>query len=85
MWADVLVVVEDVVGVVLGFRVYQAVVDGGAVGVADPVRVFVGAKEVDVDALAVAVEGGEEASGSGDVLVGVVLAGSPYGVEGDGV
>ena len=77
--------VEDVVGVVLGFHVHQPVVDAGAVGVADTIGGFVGAEEVDVDALAVAVEGGEEAPGPGDVPVGVVLAGPPHAVEGDGV
>ena len=77
--------VEDIVGVVLGLHVNQPVVGGGAVGVADSVGVFVGAEEVDVDALAVAVEGGEEASGPGDVSVGVVLAGASHAVEGDGV
>jgi hypothetical protein len=54
-------VVEDVVEVVLGFHLHQPVVDAGAVGVADTTWVFVGAEEVDVDAVAVAVEGGEEA------------------------
>jgi hypothetical protein len=39
--ADVLVVVEDVVGVVRGLHVYQPVVDGVAVRLAYPVGVFV--------------------------------------------
>ena len=46
--------VEDVVGVVLGFHVHQPIVDAGAVGVADTIGGFVGAEEVDVEALAVA-------------------------------
>ena len=41
--ADVLVVVEDVVGVVRGLHVHQPVVDGVAVRLADPVGVFVAA------------------------------------------
>ena len=61
--ADVLVVVEDVVGVVRGLHVYQPVVDGVAVRLADPVGVFVAAEEVDVAAFAEAAEGGEKPLG----------------------
>src|SRR5262249_7081424 len=58
--ADVLVVVKDVVGVVRALHVHQPVVDGVAVGLADPVGGFVTAEEVDIDAFAKAAEGGEE-------------------------
>ena len=58
--ADVLVVVEDVVGIVRGLHIHQPVVDGVAVRLADPFGVFVAAEEVDVDAFAEAAEGGEE-------------------------
>ena len=55
--ADVLIVVEDIVGVVRGLHLHQPVVDGVAVRLADPVGVFVAAEEVDIDAFAEAVEG----------------------------
>jgi hypothetical protein len=59
-------VVEDVVGIVLAFHARQPVVDVVSVRLADPVRLLVGAEEVDVDAVAEAVEGGEEAPRPGD-------------------
>jgi len=66
-------VVEDVVGVVLGFHARQPVVDGVSVRLADPARLLVSAEEVDVDAGAEAFEGGEEAPRPGDVLIAVVF------------
>src|SRR5690606_32537403 len=57
---DVLVVVEDVVGVVPGLHGHQAVVDGVAVRLADPGGALVGVEEVDVDAIPKAAERGEE-------------------------
>jgi hypothetical protein len=78
-------VVEDVVGVVLGLHSRQPVVDGVPVRLANPAGLLVGAEEVDVDAVAEAVEGGEEAPRPGDVLVAMALAGPPHGVERDGV
>src|SRR5687767_14264273 len=48
--ADVLVVVEDVAGVVRGLHVRQPVVDGAAVRLADAAGILVAAEEVDVDA-----------------------------------
>jgi len=59
-WTNVLVVVEDVVGVVRGLHVHQPVVGRVAVRLADPVGVFVAAEEVDVDALAEAAQGSEK-------------------------
>src|SRR4029450_8392615 len=73
--ADVLVVVEDVVGVVRGLHVHQLVVNGVAVRLADPVGVFVAAEEVDVDAFAETAEGGEEPPRPGGVRGAGVLAG----------
>src|SRR3546814_5280620 len=81
--ADVLVVVEDVVGVVRGLHVHQPVVDGVAIRLADPVGVFVAAEEVDVNAFAEAAEGGEELSRPGSVPVAEVLAGPPHTIDGD--
>ncbi len=48
--ADVLVVVEGVVGVVLGFDLRQSPVDVIAVRLSNAAGVVVGIKEVDVDA-----------------------------------
>src|SRR5262245_31141231 len=79
---DVLVVAEDVVGVVRGLHVHQPVVDRVAIRLADPVGVFVAAEEVDVDAFAEAPEGGEEPPRPGGVPVAEVLAGPPYTIEG---
>src|SRR5262245_53912069 len=81
--ADVLVVVEDVVGIVRGLHLHQPVVDGVAVRLADPAGVFVAAEEVDVDAFAEAAEGGEEPLRPGGVPVAEVLAGPPHTIEGD--
>src|SRR3546814_20716655 len=83
--ADVLVVVEDVVGVVRGLHVHQPVVDGVAIRLADPVGVFVAAEEVDVNAFAEAAEGGEELSRPGRVPVAEVLAGPPHTLDGESV
>ena len=83
--ADVLVMVEDVVGVVRGLHIHQPVVDGGAVRLADPVGVFVAAEEVDVNAFAEAAEGGEKSPRPGSIPVAEVLAGPPHSVEGDRV
>jgi len=83
--ADVLVVVEDVVGVVRALHIHQPVVDRGAVRLADPVGVFVAAEKVDVDAFAERAEGGEKSLRPGSVPVAEVLAGPPHGVEGDRV
>src|SRR5918995_7335901 len=58
---DVLVVMEGVVGVVLGLDLGEPPVDAIAVGLPNPARVVVGIKEVDVDAAsAVRLEGVEE-------------------------
>src|SRR5215510_7236372 len=75
--ADVLVVVEDVVGVIRGLHVRQPVVDGVAVCLADAVGVFVAAEEVHVDAFAEAAEGGEELPRPSGVMIAEVLAGPP--------
>src|SRR5262245_20790520 len=83
--ADVLVVVEDVVGVVRGLHVHQTVVNGVAVRLADPIWVFVAAEEVDVDAFAEAAEGGEEPPRPSSVPLAEVLAGPPHSIEGDRV
>src|SRR5262245_2884943 len=83
--ADVLVVVEDVLGVVRGLYVHQPVIDGVAVRLADPARIFVAAEEVNIDAFAEAAEGSEEPPRPGSVLVAEVLAGPPHSVEGDRV
>src|SRR5262245_31706548 len=74
---DVLVVVEGVVGVVLGLDLGESPVDLIAVGLSNATGVVVGIKEVDVDAAsAVRLEGMEESprpSGLGrGVLVGLV-------------
>ena len=76
---------ENIVGVVRGLHVYQAVVDGIAVRLADRFRVFVAAEEVDVDAFAKAAEGGEEPPRPSGVPVAEVLAGPPHTIEGDRV
>src|SRR5215813_15580102 len=81
--ADVLVVVEDVVGVVRGLHVHQPGVDGVAVRLADPAGVFVAAEEVDVDAFAEAAEGGEEPPRPSGFPVAEILAGPPHTIEGD--
>src|SRR5262249_51847095 len=60
-------------------------VDGIAVRLADPVGVFVAAKEVDVDAFAEAAQGGEELPRPSGVPVAEVLAGPPYTIERDRV
>src|SRR5262245_15026598 len=61
--ADVLVVMEGVVGVVLGLDLGESVVGVVAVGLSGAVGVFVGVEEVDVDAGgAVRLEGLEEPS-----------------------
>src|SRR3546814_20769304 len=65
--ADILVMVEDILGVVSGLHVHQPVVDGVAIGLTDPVGVFVAAEAVDVDAFAEAAEGGEEPTRPGGV------------------
>src|SRR6266540_13516 len=83
--ADVLVVVEDVVGVVRGLHVHQPFVDGVAVRLADSVGVFVATEEVDVDAFPEPAEGGEEPPRPGGVPVAEVLAGPPHTIEGDRV
>src|SRR5512145_2874522 len=83
--ADILVVVENVVGIVRGLHVHQPLIDGVAVRLADPVGAFVAAEEVDVHAFAEAAEGGEKLPRPSDVPVAEVLAGPPYTIEGDGV
>src|SRR5688572_20740408 len=70
--ADVLVVVEDIVGVVRGLHVYQPVVDGVAVRLANPFGCFVAAEEIDVDAFAETAEGGEEPPRPGGVPIAEV-------------
>ena len=61
--ADVLVVVEDVVGVVLGLDLGESPVDVIALGLSNAGAVVVGIKEVDVDAVgAVRLESSEELS-----------------------
>src|SRR6266508_3531182 len=72
--ANVLVVVEDVVGVVRGLHVHQPFVDGVAVRLADSVGVFVATEEVDVDAFPEPAEGGEEHPRPGGVPVAEVVA-----------
>src|SRR5262245_10420016 len=83
--ADVLVVVEDVVGIVRRLYLHQPVVDGIAVRLADPVGVFVAAEEVDIDAFAEAAQGGEKLPRPSGVAVAEVLAGPPHAIEGDRV
>ena len=79
--ADILVVVEDVAGVVPRLHVHQPVVDGVAVRLTDPAGVFVAAEEVDVDAFAETAEGGEEPPRPGGVPIAEVFAGPPHAVE----
>ena len=57
---DVLVVVEHVLGVVLGFHFGEPPVGVIAVGLADAARVVVGVEEVHVDAGTVGLQGVEE-------------------------
>jgi DNA polymerase family A len=59
---DVLVVVERVVGVVLGFHLGEPLVVGVAVGLADAARAVVGVQEVHIDAGSMGLEGVEERS-----------------------
>ena len=82
---DVLVVVEDVLGVVCGLHIPKTPIDVVTVRVADPVGLFVVAEEVDVDAFAESIEGGEESSCPGRVMLGVLLARPPYTIEGYGM
>jgi hypothetical protein len=69
--ADVLVVVEGVVRVVLGLDLGESPVgvpvDVGAVGLSNAADVVVGIKEIDVDAGAVGLEGVEAANGVGAI------------------
>src|SRR5262245_39926436 len=58
--ADVLVMVEDVVGVIPRLHVYQPVVDEVAVRLTDAVGIFIAAEKVDIYACAKSTEGGEE-------------------------
>jgi phosphoserine aminotransferase len=78
-------VVKDVFRVVAGLDIDQSVVDILAISVADPVEVFIGTEEVDVDAIAVFFEGGEKALGPSGVSVGIVVFRPPHAVESDGV
>src|SRR5919109_770317 len=71
--ADVLVVVEGVVGVVLGLDLGESPVDVIAVGLSNAAGVVVGIKEVDVDAVgAVGLEGPEEPPRPGGLGRGVL-------------
>ena len=83
--ADVLVVVEDVVGVVLGLHLHEPFVDGVAVRLADPVGLFVAGEEVDVDTFAEPAEGGGEPSLKTSFAVAEFLARPPRTMEDDGV
>ena len=76
---------EDVVGVVRRFHVYQPVVDGIPVRLANPVTVFIAAEKVDVHAFAEGAEGGEERLGSSGVAVPEALAGPPHTIKGNRV
>src|SRR5262245_35611840 len=67
--ADVLIVMEDVVGVVPGLHLHQPVVNGVAVRLADPLGLFVATEEIDVDALPEPAESGEEPPRPGGIPV----------------
>src|SRR5262245_65504229 len=82
---DVLVVVEDVVGIVGDLHVHQPLIDGVSVCLADPVGMFVAAEEIDVDAFAEAADRGEERPRPSGVPVAEVLPGPPHATRGNGV
>src|SRR5262249_30295036 len=83
--ANVLVVVENVVGIVRRLHVYQPVVARVAIRFPDPVGIFVPTKEVDVYALTEAVEGCEEPPRPGGVPIPEILAWPPHSIKGDRV
>src|SRR4029450_11217949 len=82
---DVLVVVEDVVGVVLGLDLGEPAVGVVAVRLADAAGVVVGVEKVHVDTGTVGLQGGEEGLGPRGLRGpdGVVLLGPPDRVDDD--